>query len=219
MRSHFATVFILLLGLIAFQAKSQYIYFTPAEISTSCHDSSTIHMQVEFKYSDSISLCRNANGSHFLVFHSNNSFSSCQILRHQEYASIDTLDITGDGFPELLLVFESRSGHSGWQGGLSESYRHLQIYDIKNKHLILNEDVKMRLETWDNELEEPDSLNSGNEPTITESYTDIDCYEMEYAISNGIITFKPIPESEDCPSSDEIQPYSLKWTDKGFIEL
>lgn len=167
------------------------------------------------------SLFRNNKGSYCLCIHNGDSIKCCEIASYNhELILTDTIDITGDKKPELLLVFSSRSGHSGWLGGLSESYSYLEVYDLYRKQRILTEDLMYNIETWSNTLEEPlDSIDTTDEIKIIDSYTEVECYSMKYVVSEDCIIFKPSLESGDCPESEEMKSYTLKWTTTGFIEF
>lgn len=218
MRLSLTPLFVLLMSLFYFQAKSQNIYFEPKEISSECYDSTKLSMEIVFRYSDDVNLTRNSKGSLFLAFQAGKHYKSCRVEGSPE--KIDTIDITGDGIPELLLFFRFQGGSSSWRGGNSASGSNLVVYDIRNRKLILDEQLSYHVEIWSNEFEKPlDSLKEDEEIKILDSHTEIDCFNMEYGISNGIITFKPTPETKDCPHRAEISPISLRWTTKGFIKL
>lgn len=218
MRLSLTPLFVVLLSLFYFQAKSQNIYFEPKEISSECYDSTKLSMEIVFRYSDDVNLTRNSKGSLFLAFQAGKHYKSCRVEGSPE--KIDTVDFTGDNIPELLLFFRFQGGNSNWYGGGNFSGLDLNVYDIKNNRLILIEPLSYRAETWLNKFEKPlDSLLEDEEAQIIESHIEVDCFEMKYEISNGIITFNPIPESEECSHFEEMPSFSLVWTDKGFVKL
>lgn len=202
---------------------AQEIYFQPMEISKDCTVSPELSMEISFRYSNQVYLTKNDEESQFLTVFSNNRYINCKLSDyHSELTKVDTIDITGDHHPELFLTFSFRNGHSGWNGGISESGSDLAIFNLQDGKLILAKEMSYRVESWSNELETPlDSLEEGEDVKIIESYTDVSCFQMDYTVKEGILTIAPLPESEECPSNSDYDAelISLKWTESGFIKI
>lgn len=148
-----------------------------------------------------------------------------------EIATIDSLnlyDITGDGKPELFIQFYFSNGHSGWQGGLSENLKTLEVYDLAGQRLLLEGELGFHLESWTNILKTPlGELEEGEEIVILDSEIDLECAQYGYEINGSQLHFSPVVNDE-CPereaeeaseNQEKTTTLTLEWNGDAFVQL
>lgn len=124
------------------------------------------------------------------------------------------------GDPELILTWQSLSGHSGWQGGVAEQSEEMVIYDTENSMVLLHVDTYTFVETWWQELDKVTMDSLGSDTIIVlESGGDHYCTESRIEIRDSSISIIPVP-TERCESvepEDEFERISLVWRNSAFF--
>lgn len=126
-------------------------------------------------------------------------------------------DFNGDR-PELILTWQSLSGHSGRHGGVAEQYQETVVYDLQASRVILHLDRLIYSETWSlNWLEDPDSTDLdtlGPRSWQEDEY----CEEYQLSIKDSLIIMTPDYTNQcgDMFIEEVLSPYTLVWRKHAF---
>jgi len=150
------------------------------------------------------------------------SFSSVQI---------DRADLNGSGNEELVLLWQNTLGHSGWQGGISEDWEGILIWDPDALVRLMDFVDYYRLDTWWTNYREwdPEEDTADNqqghfaEEDIIGSGEETECDSYAVTFSRGFVEMKRNLCDDDRERAEEELPeipvLLYKLTDAGLVRV
>jgi hypothetical protein len=148
-------------------------------------------------------------------------------------ANITRADLNGRGDEEIILHWQNSLGHSGWQGGLSEDWGGILVWDPDSLVRLMDFVDYYRLETWWMEYREwdPEEDTADNskghygEDDLIDSGGDTECDSYNVNFEKGYVEmrhnrrcYEESDEEETQKKAEEEAVIRFKVTDHGLVK-